>query len=166
MQDGKFGHLAEDVCEWLTANGERDQPESRPSLQPDLCRTRRTAAVADNIDRHGQPTPLLRGADDGFTWTEDDRFLEDFPSARVWNLTRAGRHWIAAGWAEDHVDAWISTDRRHWEVLPAELRDGAGGTLSLIAVLDSRIVVMGTAPELDRFDIYDLADDVLRPLVT
>jgi hypothetical protein len=49
------------------------------------------------------------------------------------------------------VDAWIASDRETWTPLPDELYGGAGGTLSLVAAVDGRVVVVGTAGELDRY---------------
>ena len=39
--------------------------------------------------------------------------------------------------------------------MPASLRGEPGGTLQLTAEVDGRIVVLGTAPELDRYDVYE-----------
>jgi photosystem II stability/assembly factor-like uncharacterized protein len=112
-----------------------------------------TMAVGENVDRHGLPTPLLRSADGGRTWREDEQFLETFADASVRAVEHAGVLWVAAGTsgAPNHVDAWVSSDRRTWQPMPAELYGGPGGTLSLVAALDGRIVLVGTAPELDRY---------------
>lgn len=111
-----------------------------------------TAAVGESYVRHGQPTPLLHSKDGGPTWIEDERFLEQFPDASVQHVTRVGPHLIAAGWSvtppKQGVAAWISTDGRKWKTLPDELVPGPGGMLSLIAELDGRVVLFGTAPEL------------------
>ena len=71
----------------------------------------------------------------------------------MWTVTRGAHRWIAAGYSgiPNHVDAWISTDLHTWEPLPETLHGGAGGTLSLIAEVDGRVVLVGTAPELDRY---------------
>jgi hypothetical protein len=118
-----------------------------------------TTAIAENLDRHGQPTPLLRSRDGGRTWSEDARFLATFADARVASINRAGGLWVGAGASgtsdasgtPSHVDAWISSDRKTWTPLPDELYGGAGGTLSLVAAVDGRVVVVGTAGELDRY---------------
>ncbi len=119
------------------------------------------AAVGDNLDRHGLPTPLLRSTDGGRTWSEDERFLATFGDARVASINRAGGLWIAAGASgtPSHVDAWISSDRQTWTPLPDQLYGGAGSMLSLVAAIDRRIVVVGTAPELDHY--YVVTRDAL-----
>jgi hypothetical protein len=124
-----------------------------------------TTAIAENLDRHGQPTPLLRSRDGGRTWSEDARFLATFADARVASISRAGGVWVGAGasgasGAPNHVDAWISSDLETWTPLPAELYGGAGGTLSLVAAVDGRVVVAGTAGELDRY--YTIDGEALR----
>ena len=40
--------------------------------------------------------------------------------------------------------------------MPASLYGGAGGTLSLAASVGNRIVLIGTAPELDRYYALDV----------
>ena len=93
-----------------------------------------TTAVAEDLDRHGQPTPLLRSTDGGRTWVEDAHFLAMFADARVASINRAGGLWVGAGasgttdasGAPSHVDAWISSDRETWTPLPAELYGGRG----------------------------------------
>ena len=77
------------------------------------------------------------------------------------SINRAGGLWVGAGAVRylggtrpsppNHVDAWISSDLETWTPLPAELYGGAGGTLSLVAAVDGRVVVVGTAGELDRY---------------
>ena len=127
-----------------------------------------TTAVAENLDRHGQPTPLLRSTDGGRTWSEDAHFLATFADARVASINRAGGLWVGAGasgtsdasGAPNHVDAWISSDLETWTPLPDELYGGAGGTLSLVAAVDGRVVVVGTAGELDRY--YTIDREALR----
>ncbi len=127
-----------------------------------------TTAVAENLDRHGQPTPLLRSNDGGRTWNEDTHFLATFADARMASINRAGGLWVGAGasgtseapGAPNHVDAWISSDLETWTPLPAELYGGAGGTLSLVAAVDGRVVVVGTAGELDRY--YTIDREALR----
>jgi hypothetical protein len=116
-----------------------------------------SAALAGNFDRHGVPTPLLRSTDEARTWKPDGHFLADFPDAWGWTITRADGRWIAAGASgvPNHPDAWISRDLRTWIRLPKSLYGSPGGTLSLVAELHGRIVMIGTAPELDRYYLYD-----------
>ena len=93
-----------------------------------------TTAVAENLDRHGQPTPLLRSTDGGRTWSEDAHFLAMFADARVASINRAGGLWVGAGasgtsdasGAPNHVDAWISTDLDTWTPLPERALRGCG----------------------------------------
>ena len=127
-----------------------------------------TTAVAENLDRHAQPTPLLRSTDGGRTWREDTNFLATFADARVASINRAGGLWVGAGasgtsdpsGAPNHVDVWISSDLETWTPLPNELYGGAGGILSLVAAVDGRVVVVGTAGELDRY--YTIDREALR----
>jgi hypothetical protein len=112
-----------------------------------------TVAFGDSIDVYGRPTPMLRSRDHGHTWAVDSAFLTQFPDARVLTVTRAHGLWIAAGWSgnPNHPAAWVSTDLTHWHALPALLHGTPGGTLGLIGVLRHKIVLLGTAPELDRY---------------
>jgi hypothetical protein len=114
-------------------------------------------AFGDNLDRHGVPTPLLRSRDNGNTWTVDPRFLMQFPGARVSTVTRANDLWLATGWsgAPNHPDAWVSRDLTNWQALPRALYGKPGGVLDLIAVVGDRAVLIGSAPELDRFYTLD-----------
>jgi hypothetical protein len=114
-------------------------------------------AFGDNLDRHGLATPLLRSHDDGRTWSIDPSFLAHDPDASVSTVTRAKGVWIAAGssGSPNHPDAWISTDLTEWRPLPTSLYGTPGGTLSLIGRIGDRIVLLGTAPELDRYYTFD-----------
>jgi hypothetical protein len=96
---------------------------------------------------------MLRSRDRGHTWAVDSAFLTQFPDARVLTVTRAHGLWVAAGWSgnPNHPAAWVSTNLIHWHALPASLYGTPGGTLGLIGVLRHKIVLLGTAPELDRF---------------
>jgi hypothetical protein len=114
-------------------------------------------AFGDNLDRHGLPTPLLRSHDDGHTWAIDPSFLAHFPDASVWTVTRVNGLWIATGssGSPNHPDAWVSTDLSEWHPLPKSIYGTPGGTLSLVGSVDDRIVLVGTAPELDRYYTLD-----------
>ena len=59
-----------------------------------------------------------------------------------WSLDRRA----GASGTPSHVDAWISSDRETWSPLPDQLYGGAGEALSMVAAIDGRIVVVGTAP--------------------
>jgi len=110
-------------------------------------------AFGSGLDRSSLPTPLLRSHDNGRTWTVDPTFLEAFPDASVIAVTRADGLWIAAGTSgqPNHPDAWISNDLTKWHPLPTSLHGAPGGTLGLVGILGDRIVLLGTAPELDRY---------------
>jgi hypothetical protein len=121
---------------------------------------------AQRIDVHGQPTPLVRSADGGRTWRKDDSFLNSFPGAWVWNITRVGDRIIAVG-VDNRPAAFVSTGLDTWEPLPATFERPTlprtsiatlppGGALTLVAVVADRAVMLGTAPELDRFFVYRL----------
>jgi len=79
------------------------------------------------------------------------------PGANVATVTRTHGSWIATGSSGDpnHPDAWVSTDLTDWHALPKPLYGPPGGTLSLVGALGDRIVLLGTAPELDRYYTLD-----------
>jgi hypothetical protein len=105
-------------------------------------------------DRHeNAPTPLLRA-------TRGDRFVETQVSpantakTSAWTVQRVRGLWVVEGWKgqpNQRPAAWVSRDLTHWESLPARLAGTPGGVLSLVASVGDRIVLLGTAPELDRF---------------
>ena len=68
-------------------------------------------------------------------------------------LTHTRGLWVGAGTAgtPNHPAAWVSTDLTNWQAMPASLDGTPGGTLSIIGALGTKIVLLGTAPELDRF---------------
>ena len=112
-----------------------------------------SVAFGEALDLHGRPTPLLRSSDHGHTWTVAPVFLTQFPDARVLTVTRTRGLWIAAGTSgsPNRPTAWVSTDLTHWAALPASLYGTPGGTLSIIGTLRDHIVLLGSAPELDRY---------------
>lgn len=125
-------------------------------------------AIGSNVDRHDAPTPLLRSDDAGRSWTADGTFLEQFPGAWAWTVNRAAGSWIAAGasGSPNHPDAWASRDGVEWEALPASLHGAPGGTLSLVGEAGDRAVLVGTAPELDRYYVYDPSYPPVVPSTT
>jgi hypothetical protein len=106
---------------------------------------------------HTAPTALLRSSDHGRTWTEDRDFHVDYPLAVGWGISRDGAGWVIAGFAGDpnHVDAWLSPDTTNWQSMPEPFKRTPGGTLRLIASIGPTTVIMGSAPELDRFFVVD-----------
>jgi hypothetical protein len=110
-------------------------------------------AFGSGLDHYSLPTPLLRSRDDGRTWTLDPTFLEAFPDASVLTVARTDGLWVAAGTSgqPNHPDAWVSSDLANWYPLPASLYGAPGGTLGLVGVVGDRVVLLGTAPELDRY---------------
>ena len=112
-----------------------------------------TVAFGDPLDPYGQPTALLRSSDHGHTWKVAPAFLAQYPDARVFTVTRTRGLWVAAGTSgtPNHPAAWVSTDLIHWQTLPSSLQGSPGGTLSIIGTLRNKIVLLGTAPELDRY---------------
>ncbi|MCU1483335.1 MAG: hypothetical protein JWN67_81 [Actinomycetia bacterium] len=110
-----------------------------------------TVAFADRLDVHGQPTALLRGSGDGRRWSEEPSFLDRFPDAHVRRVTRVDGLYVAAGEADGHVAAWTSTDGNSWVPLPPGLLGPPGGVLELVVPIAGKLVVLGTAPELDRY---------------
>ncbi|HXY91196.1 MAG TPA: hypothetical protein VEP49_01850 [Acidimicrobiia bacterium] len=154
-----FGYWA--TTGWYSARG-RSWGAPIALVVPDrlLLRTvapRASVAFGESVDRGGLPTPLLRSDDDGRTWTVDRAFLDAAPGATVLTVTRTGGLWVAAGTSgsPNHPDAWVSTDLTRWHRLPESLYGGPGGTLGLVGVAGKRLVILGTAPELDRFYTLD-----------
>ena len=128
-----------------------------------------TTAVVENLDRHGQPTPLLRSTDGGRTWNEDAHFLATFADAarsRRSTVPVVSGSGPARPVPRTHRAlrvTWTPGSRRisrPGRRFPAELYGGAGGTLSLVAAVDGRVVVVGTAGELDRY--YTIDREALR----
>ncbi len=114
-------------------------------------------AIGENLDRTDVPKPLLRSSDGGHKWVEDRRFLQEFPNASTWSINRVGRLLVAAGTSgtPNHPDAWVSRDARGWQAMPDALHGATGGSLSLVAGLNGRIVMVGTPPELDRYYLFN-----------
>jgi hypothetical protein len=123
-------------------------------------------AVAWSHIRHDDPTPLVRASDAGETWTEVPSLLTTEPKAWAWTVGRFGDVTMVSGAVNSPTRpaAWVSSDLDQWEPLPQELyvttgsppRTLDGGTLGLVAEVDGRIVMLGTAPELDRFYTYEM----------
>ena len=142
---------------WYTSDTNRWRSPVDLTL-PDRLQLRTVApgasvAFGEALDLHGRPTPLLRSSDHGHTWTVAPVFLTQFPDARVLTVTRTRGLWIAAGTSgsPNRPTAWVSTDLTHWQALPASLYGTPGGTLSIIGTLRDHIVLLGSAPELDRY---------------
>lgn len=115
------------------------------------------AVGTDPAGSHTTPTALLRSSDHGRTWTEDRGFHLAYPLAVGWGINRDAAGWVIAGFAGDpnHVDAWISPDTTNWQSMPEPFKRAPGGTLRLTASIGSTTVIMGSAPELDRFFVVD-----------
>jgi hypothetical protein len=171
--DATDGHLLAyggDVV-WESSDGTTwGQPVAATAPEPFFLRSvvAPGATLAFGEDRKGeQPTPLLRRADGRQTWFVDPTFLARFPGARVQNVTREGDLWVATGWSDslNHPDAWVSTDGITWRSMPSALYGPPGGTLSLAASVGNRVVLLGTAPELDRYYTLDASTiaDQLAP---
>ncbi len=111
-----------------------------------------TLAVGTSVETHAD-TVLMRSADGGRTWRTDRSFARQAPEAWLWTVDRAGQKWIVAGASGEpnRPAAWVSSDGDAWAALPAELAGSPGGTLSLVATAGDTTVVLGTAPELDRY---------------
>jgi hypothetical protein len=129
------------------------------------------ASLAVGVDptaSHTAPTALLRSSDHGRTWTEDRDFHVAYPLAVGWGINRDDAGWVIAGFAGDsnHIDAWISPDTMNWQSMPEPFKRAPGGTLRLIASIGSTTVIMGSAPELDRFFVVDHRVDVPVPTST
>ncbi len=111
-------------------------------------------AFGENAQTPGQPTPLLlRSAERTHAWIVEPTFLEQFPGARILNVTRDGDVFVATGWSGSprHPDAWISTDGGSiWQSLPPALYGAPGSTLSLAGTAGDRIVMLGSPYRTDR----------------
>jgi hypothetical protein len=115
------------------------------------------AVAIDPAASHTAPTPLLRSSDHGRTWSENPTLHVAYPAAVGWGINRDAAGWVIAGSAGDpnHADAWISPDTVNWQSIPEPLKRAPGGTLQFIASIGSTTVIMGSAPELDRFFVVD-----------
>jgi hypothetical protein len=111
-------------------------------------------ALGFSFDRHDEPTPLLRADAARQRFVVVPGLPADAPKASGWTVQRLRDLWVVAGWSDQpnqHPAAWVSRDLVHWDALPKRLEGAPGGVLSLVARVGRRIVVLGTAPELDRF---------------
>ncbi|MDH4148012.1 MAG: hypothetical protein OEY23_22880 [Acidimicrobiia bacterium] len=108
---------------------------------------------------NGESTPLLRSDDTGRHWTLDRSFLEEHPGAVAHTIGHYDALWVLAGFSGEpnRPDAWISADGDVWHRLPPALAGSPGGMLLLTAAVGGRVVMMGTAPELDRYYVLDAA---------
>ena len=105
----------------------------------------------------GGPTPLLRSEDSGRSWQIDSSLLDQYPGAVARTISRHDGLWVIAGFSGEpnRPDAWISTDAVIWHGLPTSLAKSPGGTLQLVAGIENHIIMMGTAPEFDRYYALD-----------
>jgi hypothetical protein len=111
-------------------------------------------ALGFSLDRHDQPTPLLRADASRRRFVVVPGLPAGAPNASGWTIQRVRDLWVVAGWRDQpnqHPTAWVSSDLMHWDALPERLEGAPGGVLSLVASVGDRIVILGTAPELDRF---------------
>lgn len=155
-------HHADDPTNWSDAVRLSMPPQAYlTSVAPDA-----PLAVAWSHVRHLEPTPLLQSSASGATWTEVPSFLATAPDAWAWTVRQFGDLTVVAGAVDPptRTQAWVSRDLVQWETIPEELlytatetrpRTLDGGTLSLVASVGDRIVLLGTAPELDRFYTYE-----------
>jgi hypothetical protein len=151
-------HHADDPREWSDAVALSLPAETYvQSVAPDA-----SFAIAWSNLRHLDPTPLLRFSGGGEPTTEVTSFLATQPDAWAWTAQRFGDLTVVAGATDPptRTQAWVSQDLERWETIPEELLATAaptrprvldGGTLSLVAEVDGRLVLLGTAAELDRF---------------
>jgi hypothetical protein len=106
---------------------------------------------------------LLRSSDHGRTWSEDAAFRATFPSAVAWAIRHDRSGWMMAGFSggpgTQRVDAWASPDGSNWSAMPRSLNQTPGGTLALVESVRSTTVIMGGAPELDRYFVIDRRPD-------
>lgn len=146
---------------WYSSDGSSWGPAALAAVPDPLYFTTVAAggslAFGEPGDPHGQPTPLLRIADARMKWFVDPTFLSQFPDAHVRNVDRVGDLWVATGssGAPNHPDAWVSADGTTWRSMPPSLYGAPGGTLGLVGSVGDRIVLIGTAPELDRYYTVD-----------
>lgn len=119
-------------------------------------------ALGENLDRDGQPTPLMRSDDQGRTWRVDPSLLDAFPHAAGQVIAHVDGTWVVAGATratgapDDQVaDAWVSPDTGTWRTMPSSLRGPGNSYLALVAPVGSRLVLAG--PVLDRIYVLDAA---------
>ena len=162
IDDGQGGLLAYFLGQaWSSPNGRAWTPVALTVPSPyALSVIAPGASLAVGVDpaaSHTTPTALLRSSDHGRTWTEDRDFHMAYPLAVGWGINRDNAGWVIAGFAGDpnHVDSWISPDTASWQPMPEPFKRAPGGTLRLIASIGPSTVIMGSAPELDRFFVVD-----------
>jgi hypothetical protein len=113
-------------------------------------------ALAFSLDHENLPTPLLRADQRDHRFVVVPGLPADAPKASGWTVQRVRNLWVVAGWSDQpdqHPAAWVSSDLVHWNALPEALEGAPGGVLSLVAQVKHRIVLLGGAPELDRYYI-------------
>jgi hypothetical protein len=113
-----------------------------------------TFAVGQSFQRH-DAQQLLRSTDGGFTWEVDEAFDGAFPDQTLRTALRYGPLDVVTGADEtNRPNAWVRMSDGPWQAMPADHRGDPGGILDLVAVVDGHAVVLGTAPELDRFYVF------------
>jgi hypothetical protein len=96
--------------------------------------------------------------DGGRSWQVDRDFVDRFPDAQPTDVARLRSGYLVMGFdADSSPGAWVSADRHTWVPIPSGLRP-PGGLLALAAEVDDRMIVFGTAPELEAFYTYDPPD--------
>jgi hypothetical protein len=113
-----------------------------------------TFAVGQSYLRH-DAQQLLDSSDGGQTWEVAAEFDTAFPGQILRTARRYGPLDVVAGADEtNRPNAWVRISDGPWRPMPAAERGTPGGILDLIAIVDGHAVVLGTAPELDRFYVF------------
>jgi hypothetical protein len=164
VDDGTGGLLAHFLNQaWASQDGAAWTPVELsvpgPYVLTGIGPSASIAVGADPAAPHTSPTALLRSSDHGRTWTEDATFGTRFDAPVGWTIQHDGTGWVIAGSSggprTQHADAWISPDSINWSAMPQSLKEAPGGTLDLVASVKSTTVIMGGAPELDRYFVID-----------
>lgn len=144
------GWRTADPTEW-GASFAIDAPED---LYPASIAPGATVAAARGFENQAD-SAVLRSDDEGRSWRRDEAFDEAFPGVDLATVARFGTTSVLGGFdAQGSPGAWVSIDDGPWTEIPVALRRPVGGMLSLVAEVDGQIVVLGGAPELNRFYVF------------
>jgi hypothetical protein len=163
LDGGRLLAYSDDAA-WITEDpaGEwtPDASFTVPSSNPGAIAAGAALAVRDLPGAHQAGatarSDLLRSDDEGRTWQVDAAFAEQFPGVYLATATQLDGVSVLAGYdAQGSPGAWVSVDGTAWQEIPEGLRRPVGGMLALAADVDGRVVILGAAPELNRFYVFE-----------
>jgi hypothetical protein len=134
--------VTDDPTDW----GDPIDADVAPDLYPISIARGAALAVAESLESHTDRR-VLRSNDEGRTWVVDESFTGAFPTSA---FQFGDLQLVTGADRQSRPTAWVATPSG-WDASPEDLRGPPGGVLILAQEVDGRIVVFGTAPELDRF---------------